>query len=126
MRSLPRCSKHSIRLLTRLYSVVTIHGLQGDIEKTWTHQPSQCFWPRDCLAHDVPAARILAYGYNADAAFGGSTATVEDHAKDLLASLLDKRGNGIASRPLVFVAHSLGGIIVKQVTTRFRGREYFD
>ena len=33
----------------------------------------------------------MTFGYNADAAFGQSTAEVVDHAKSLLASLVDKR-----------------------------------
>ena len=42
--------------------------------------------------------------------------SIEDHARDLLGCLNEKRQNGIANRPLVFVAHSLGGHVVKQVT----------
>ena len=33
----------------------------------------------------------MTFGYNADAAFGQSTAEVTDHAKSLLSSLIDKR-----------------------------------
>lgn len=40
---------------------------------------------------DVPGARVMTFGYNADAAFGNSTADILDHAKDLLSSLVDKR-----------------------------------
>jgi hypothetical protein len=39
----------------------------------------------------IPDARIMTFGHNADAAFGQSTAEVVDHAKSLLASLVDKR-----------------------------------
>jgi len=33
----------------------------------------------------------LSFGYNADTAFGNTTAEIIDHAKDLLSSLIDKR-----------------------------------
>jgi hypothetical protein len=33
----------------------------------------------------------LNFGYNANAAFGNTTAEIIDHAKDLLSSLIDKR-----------------------------------
>jgi hypothetical protein len=33
----------------------------------------------------------MSFGYNANAAFGNTTATIADHAKDLLACLIDKR-----------------------------------
>lgn len=58
----------------------------------------------------------MAFGYNADAAFGNTTADIIDHAKDLLSSLIDRREEeGENSRPIIFIAHSLGGIVVKQV-----------
>jgi hypothetical protein len=33
----------------------------------------------------------MSFGYNASAAFGNTTATITDHAKGLLACLIDKR-----------------------------------
>jgi predicted alpha/beta hydrolase family esterase len=59
---------------------------------------------------------VLAFGYNANAAFGNTTADVVDHAKDLLGSLIDKREEeNETRRQIIFIAHSLGGIVVKQV-----------
>jgi hypothetical protein len=46
---------------------------------------------KDFLPQQIPDARIMTFGYNADAAFGQSTAEVVDYAKSLLASLVDKR-----------------------------------
>ena len=58
----------------------------------------------------------MAFGYNADAAFGNTIADIIDHAKDLLSSLIDRREEeGENLRPIIFIAHSLGGIVVKQV-----------
>ncbi len=68
-----------------------MHGLGGDRVETWTHPKSKAFWLRDFLPQQIPDARVMTFGYNADAAFGQSTAEVADHAKSLLSSLVDKR-----------------------------------
>ena len=73
------------------HSIVAVHGLNGDPKDTWTsHQPN-AFWLKDFLPLDVPNARVMTFGYNADAAFGKTTAEIVDHAKGLLSSLVDRR-----------------------------------
>lgn len=58
----------------------------------------------------------MAFGYNANVVFGNTTADIVDHAKDLLRGLIDKREEKDENlRPIIFIAHSLGGIVVKQV-----------
>ncbi|KAK5188831.1 hypothetical protein LTR47_011690 [Exophiala xenobiotica] len=101
--------------------VVAVHGLGGDAIDTWTHPKSKAFWLKDSLPRQIPDARIMTFGYNAHAAFGHSTAEVIDHAKGLLASLVDKREESEEiHRPLIFIAHSLGGIVVKQALFQAR------
>jgi hypothetical protein len=46
--------------------IVFIHGLTGKTERTWLDKQSGTFWPLDLLAKDIPNARILAFGYDAD------------------------------------------------------------
>lgn len=70
---------------------MAVHGLGGDAFTTWTHPKENKFWLRDFLPQQIPDARIMTFGYNADVAFGQSTAEVVDHAKSLLTSLVDKR-----------------------------------
>ncbi|CAI4213869.1 unnamed protein product [Parascedosporium putredinis] len=94
--------------------LVLIHGLNGDATRSWTNAATAAFWPGEFLPVDVPEARIFNFGYNADAVFGNTTADIVDHAKDLLSSLIDEREGERKSQPIIFIAHSLGGIIVKQ------------
>jgi hypothetical protein len=73
------------------YSIVAVHGLDGDSTTTWTHPESKKFWLKEFLPLDVTRSRVMSFGYNAKAAFGNSTADIMDHAKDLLSSLIDER-----------------------------------
>lgn len=78
------------------------------------------FWPKDLLPKDLPNCRICTWGYNVDLNLirrDTSTATVFQHAKNLLSDLADARmSKAEKTRPLIFVAHSLGGIVVKDVS----------
>ena len=82
---------------------MAVHGLGGDAINTWTHPKSKAFWLKDFLPQQIPDARIMTFGYNADVTFSKSTAEIIDHAKSLLTSLVDKReepevGNSITQK----------------------------
>lgn len=83
---------------------------------TSTHRGSSAFWPADFLPNDIPNARILTYGYNADVINGFFQAnnknSLSQHGRDLSAKLEREIDNQL---PIIFVAHSLGGIVVKDV-----------
>ncbi|CCA76381.1 hypothetical protein PIIN_10374 [Serendipita indica DSM 11827] len=93
-------------------SIVAIHGLQGHREKTWTTEDGD-LWLRDLLRTDIPNARVLLYGYDADTRSREcvSTQTMRRHAEKLAQALSRIRKD--ARRPIIFVAHDLGGIILK-------------
>ncbi|KAK4139151.1 uncharacterized protein C8A04DRAFT_33378 [Dichotomopilus funicola] len=72
------------------------------------------FWLEDFLPDAFPKARIMTFGYDSGLAFNRSKAGVESFARDLLNRLRMLRSSYEAKhRPLVFIAHSLGGILVK-------------
>lgn len=61
-------------------------------------------------------ARIMSYGYDSTTAFSKSVTDIEDQARILIDTLNSERASqSEKDRPLVFIAHSLGGIIVKKV-----------
>ena len=93
--------------------IIAIHGLNGDPYKTWTDRETQCLWLRDLLPDDVPGARIFTYGYPSHVLCSTSTAGVSDYAGTLLAHIESRRVVN-EPRPIIFVAHSLGGIVCKR------------
>jgi hypothetical protein len=76
------------------------------------------YWPKDLLPTDCPNARILVWGYDTIVTRGfapSNKSNIFAYARNLLYSLERQRPNG---RPIIFVAHSLGGILVKEVLRR--------
>ena len=95
--------------------VVAVHGLQGDAYKTWQHENGS-LWLRDFLPKDIPFACVMTFGYDSTIAFSSSVAKLEDKALELLNRLSLKRSaaDDTTSKPIVFVCHSFGGIVVKK------------
>ena len=61
-------------------------------------------------------AHILTYGYNANLAFSRSVSKIDDYARALLEGLIIRRTKMKSTKnPLVFICHSLGGIVFKKV-----------
>jgi hypothetical protein len=79
------------------------------------HTGRELHWPRDLLPRDCSDARILVWGYDSHISkgyAGSNKSNIFAHAKDLLYSLQREKP---PRRPIIFVAHSLGGLIVKEV-----------
>ena len=100
-------------------SLVAVHGLGGHWEDTWKADNGR-LWLRDFLPLQLHerniTARIMSYGYNATTAFSKSVADITDEAVMLLSALKSERtSDSERNRPIIFIAHSLGGIIVKKV-----------
>ncbi|KAI6714655.1 hypothetical protein JHW43_002828 [Diplocarpon mali] len=102
--------------------IVLVHGLNGNPRNTWT-APNGVFWPSQLLPASLKAwqARILVYGYNADVyTFGSgkggpSSDMIHQHAQTLLTNLaLERKSEEVQEHPIIWVAHSLGGILVKR------------
>ena len=82
-----------------------------------------CYWPFDLLPSDVKKIRVLTYGYDSHPSHfcAGPTnrMTISQHAENLLKRTVDIR-SGHATRPIVFIAHSLGGILIKDAIIESR------
>lgn len=113
--------------------VVFVHGLQAwDFKdaywKTWLVRdgskfPSDC-WPASWLKERMPRARILSLSYDSSALVApikGNRGTMDLDilGESLLQEMLSAR-IGQKDCPVVFVCHSLGGLVVKSIVSHAR------
>ncbi|XP_032881532.1 protein SERAC1 isoform X2 [Amblyraja radiata] len=109
--------------------VLFIHGLLGAAFKTWRQKDcsdmedkngdyTEC-WPKAWLAADCPNLRILTVEYDTQLSDWRSKCPVENERKSLAyrgRELLTKlKAAGVGDRPVVWVAHSMGGLLVKKI-----------
>ncbi|KAF5615634.1 kinesin light [Fusarium sp. NRRL 25303] len=94
-----------------------VHGLTGNRTSTWTARGQPAPWPKTLLPSELPKACILTYGYDAYVVSKSvaSSNRLIDHAMNLVTDLTnDRRRRNASSRPLIFVVHSLGGLVCKE------------
>ncbi len=109
---------------TRKADIVFVHGLGGDLRETWHWQKSNQenwnkdnFWPiwlgNDLVKAELPCG-IWLFGYDSKKFFleRGQTAPRYDQARLLLGYL---QAHNLGQRPIFFITHSLGGLVVKEM-----------
>lgn len=105
--------------------IVFVHGLTGNTYTTWLHKDACVHWPRDLLKQDIPNARILGFGYDADIVKlwnPASNSRLSNHAENMVGALVRKRERTeTEKRRILFVAHSLGGLVVEKALSHSRG-----
>ncbi|XP_028802946.1 uncharacterized protein LOC114758094, partial [Neltuma alba] len=122
--------------------VVFVHGLRGGPYKTWRiseDKPSNkpnlvekidqetgklgTFWPGEWLSNDFPDARLFTLKYKTNLTqWSGASLPLQEVSSVLLEKLV---AAGIGNRPVIFVTHSMGGLVVKQILYKAK-EENFD
>ncbi|MEF8697897.1 MAG: hypothetical protein V5B33_01010 [Candidatus Accumulibacter sp. UW20] len=98
----------------RRMDVVFVHGLGGDSWTTWMADPDNIgsFWPH-WLAEDVGGLGIWTLGYAASGSkWKEESMPLADRGNQVLDLLYN---DDLGQRPLIFITHSMGGIVVKQI-----------
>jgi AAA ATPase domain len=98
-------------------SVVFVHGLGADPITTWggvtERRPGKLFWPA-WLAEAFPEYAVYSVGYDAPPTdWHGEAQPLLNIGRSILGLLLSDEE--LIKRPIAFVCHSLGGLIVKQL-----------
>ncbi|KAH8796346.1 hypothetical protein BGZ57DRAFT_746706, partial [Hyaloscypha finlandica] len=85
------------------------------------------YWPLELLPGTHEDIRILTYGYDSHVShwFTGpaNKMTIATHGRSLLNDLARERQDS-RGRPMIFVAHSLGGLVVKEALIEARKQKY--
>ncbi|KAL1215761.1 hypothetical protein V5N11_024301 [Cardamine amara subsp. amara] len=114
------------------FDVIFLHGLRGGPFKTWRIAEDKSstksglvekidqeagklgtFWPSEWLSIDFPQARLFTLKYKTNLTeWSGATLPLQEVSSMILEKLVSA---GIGDRPVVFVTHSMGGLVVKQI-----------
>lgn len=102
--------------------IVFVHGLGGHSYETWSlDHDTDLFWPGRWLPKDskLGKARLFTYGYGSRLTGPKNVSNITGFAKSLLFDLRYSRCNRdeslrLGDAPIVFVAHSMGGLVVKK------------
>ncbi|KAI0870691.1 Alpha/Beta hydrolase protein [Hypoxylon argillaceum] len=106
--------------------IIAVHGLNGHYMNTWTDKPGNTIWLKDLLPEKLPGCRVMTFQYNASFT-SMSAGRVRDAANTLLQLLRDERDDPIYLHvPIVFVGHSLGGIVIKQAISQAHDDSGYD
>lgn len=113
------------------YSVIAVPGLGSHAIGSWKSPSNNDLWLRDYLPDDVPNIRILLYGYHTSLLGNDYKDSIENLGSRFLESIKAFRADNVCGikspraiwltlwqadrRPIVFIGHSLGGLLVKEV-----------
>ncbi|MGD2084840.1 MAG: alpha/beta hydrolase [Candidatus Aminicenantes bacterium] len=98
--------------------IIFVHGLGGDYIKTWSSKDRPKYYFPELLQEDLPDVRIWSLDYPAHMTNWtekGAYMSLLDRADNVINLL---RTEKIGEFPIIFICHSLGGLLVKKILRR--------
>ncbi|KND91708.1 Kinesin light chain 1 [Tolypocladium ophioglossoides CBS 100239] len=106
--------------------VIAVHGLGSSVDWSWVWKDGDrnIHWLRDhdMLPAKVPKARIIAYNYDSRWHSNAPKTRLQLCGEELVHSLHLFR-DGAFGRPIVFIGHSLGGLVIQHALLYAESRE---
>ncbi|KAF8540115.1 hypothetical protein BDD12DRAFT_777518, partial [Trichophaea hybrida] len=94
--------------------VVAVTGLAGHAFGSWRSRETHQMWLKDFLPKDIKNIRVMTYGYDSSlVGLGRSDMRLVDYRRNFIQQLENSRSTA-KSRPIIFLGHSLGGILILQ------------
>jgi hypothetical protein len=98
---------------------IVVSGLSSHPFGSWKQRGGEFMWLVDDVDGFPPHVRVLLYGYDSTLFGSQSFQEIEDMGQRLATQIIGIRpltgsSSYNAPRPLVFIAHSLGGLVVKE------------
>ncbi|VUC34820.1 unnamed protein product [Clonostachys rosea] len=98
--------------------IIAVHGLGSHAIGGFRSKDSSLIWLRDFLPEDIPNTRILVYGYDSAITDKDNKISITGLAKGFLESCKAFReATETTRRPIIFIGHSLGGLLIKEALT---------
>ncbi|KAF8535741.1 hypothetical protein BDD12DRAFT_891916 [Trichophaea hybrida] len=106
--------------------VIAVTGLAGHAFESWRNRETNQMWLKDLLPHDVQNIRIMSYGYDSSLLGDGKADNrLLDHQRLFIQDSENARSSVKTNRPIIFIGHSLGGILILQALIECkRNREH--
>lgn len=101
-------------------SIIAVHGLNWRGKKDALHvldtwrAPAGHLWLREDLPTRIPRSRIFIYEYNSCLLRGKERDGWVDKASEFLEAVRMERDDVDLQRPIIFLGHSMGGLLIKQ------------
>ncbi|KAE8355420.1 ankyrin repeat-containing domain protein [Aspergillus coremiiformis] len=102
----------------RSVDVIAVPGLGSDMTFTWVSNNVHWLRDRSMLPDAIPTARISVFGYRSQ--WYGQDAVeigLSTISRDLLHMIKTDRWESKTKRPIIFIGHSLGGLVVSKAIT---------